>query len=110
MSPLALAAAVVATAVLSSVLTVLGARAVFERRGRELREEIERDLESRLDDALERMGVVIEERVRKGVLDAIARIPTTEVAKSATRAAARTGTRIVEEGLNLLLDPDRRRR
>lgn len=94
------ALAIVLTALLSSISTLWLAAYRFEHH---YRKKLEAEVETRLTEALERLGGVIEERVRRGVLDAVAAIPSSEVIQSTTRAAARTGMSLVEEGLNALL-------
>lgn len=94
---------VVLTAVLTSVLTLALARRQFERLYRQ-------ELEERLKLALDEVGQVIEDRVRKGVLDAVAEIPSSEMIQNASRTVARTGASLVEGGLSALLGGSRTRR
>lgn len=94
------ALAIVLTALLSSLLTLGLAAHLFEHR---YRKKLEAEIDARLAAAIAELGAVIEERVRRGVLDAVAAIPSSEVIESTTRAAARTGMGLMEEGLNVLL-------
>lgn len=91
------------TAVLSAALTLGIGFVVFQRRWDRERQILEDRLEERLTLALDELGVVIEERVRKGVLDAIARIPSAEVLSGTTRTAAQAGADLVSYGLSALL-------
>jgi len=89
-----------ATAVLSSLLTLALAAWIFEKR---YRPRLEEEIDQRVDAAVDELGRVIEERVRRGVLDAVAAIPSSEVIQTTTRAAARAGRGLVEGGLSALL-------
>ncbi|MDY7094938.1 MAG: hypothetical protein SX243_18345 [Acidobacteriota bacterium] len=87
------------TAVLSSALTLTVAYLFFQRRW----EEEQQKLEQRLEEAIEELGIVIEDRVRRGVLDAIRQIPSAEVLSGTTRTVAQTGADLVGYGLSALL-------
>ncbi len=88
------------TALLSSLLTLGLAQRLFER-------SYKKQLEERLTALVSELGSVIEERVRRGVLDAVAEIPSAEVLGKATRTAARAGTSLLEGGLSALLSGGR---
>lgn len=91
---------IVATAVLSSLVTLWLVHWAFDRI---FLPRLERDVQRQLDRALEVLAPLIEERVRKGVLDAVAAIPSTEVLQNTTRAVTQTGVDLVGAGLNVLL-------
>ncbi|MEM9556528.1 MAG: hypothetical protein AAGC60_19880 [Acidobacteriota bacterium] len=93
-------------AVVSSLLTLGGAWWIYRHR---VREQLERELEDRVRSALDDLGEVVEARVRRGVLDAVASLPSTELLADTTRTAARTGAQIVGAGLDTLLRGGRRR-
>ena len=109
---------IVAGAVLSSALTLGLAYCFFERHYKErLRKELDeqvdgyqRRFEEVLDHEIERIGGVIETRVRKGVLDAVASIPSSEVIQETTQSVVRTGVDLVEAGLSTFLGTKPRKR
>ena len=91
------------TSLLTSVLTLMLARRQFEKQYKDV-------LDEKLRQVFDELGDIVEERVRKGVLDAVASIPSTEVLQSATRTVTRTGVDLVEGGLSALLGGSRTRR
>ncbi|MCB1056947.1 MAG: hypothetical protein KDD11_15715 [Acidobacteria bacterium] len=91
------------TAILSAALTLGIGFAIVQRRWERERQVLEDRLEARLAKAGDELGAIIEERVRKGVLDAVARIPTAEVLSGTTRSAAQAGADLVGYGLSALL-------
>ena len=93
---------VIITALLSSIFTVVLAWYVYKRY-------LARSVEAQLDARLEELGELIESRVRKGVLDAVASIPSTEVLRGATDTVAKTGATLIQEGLNTLLGGRKKR-
>ena len=101
-------------AVLSSALTLGLAYAFFEkhyklRLQRELDEQVEDYLQrfrALLDEEVEKVekvGMTIETRVRKGVLDAVAALPSSEVIQGTAQSAVQTGVDLVETGLQAFL-------
>ncbi len=84
------------TAVLTSAATLGAAWWLFEKRYRER-------LEQALEEQLAGLGDLIEDRVRRGVLRAVADLPPTAVLRETTTAVTRTGASLVEDGLNVLL-------
>ena len=56
-----------------------------------------------LDAEVERVGETIERRVRRGVLDAVASLPSSEVIQGTTQSAVKTGVDLVEAGLSAFL-------
>ena len=64
---------------------------------------LEAELDAKIDDALRRLGEIMEERVRRGVVDGVSSLPSAEVVRSTSRAVARTGAELVEHGLSALL-------
>jgi hypothetical protein len=91
---------IVATALASSLLTLWLVYVFFERH---LLPRLERAAQAQLDRAIAILAPTIEERVRKGVLDAVASIPSTEVLQNTTRAFTQTGVDLVGAGLDALL-------
>lgn len=76
------------TAVLSSILTLALAWYAF-------RHHLQERLDAALSERLQDLGEIIEQRVRKGVLDAVADIPSTDVIKDTTRTMTRTGASLL---------------
>lgn len=114
MSPLL---TMLATAALAAVMT-LGLAAIawrgwlapaFERRLAAAVETAKAELRAELETASRDLGEEIERRVRRGVIDGVAAIPSSEVVQGATRTVARTGAEILGAGLETLLGRDRRR-
>ncbi len=98
-------------AVLSSVLTLALAYYFFEHRYKQrLLKEIDQLADAQrqrfkevLDEEVEKAGETIETRVRQGVLDAVASLPTSEVIQETTQSVVRTGVDLVEAGLSTFL-------
>lgn len=104
---LAEAVKILATALISSAVTLWLVALYFRRY---LLPQVERDFQQTIDRAIEEMGQTIEERVKKGVLEGVASIPSAEMLQSTTRAAAQTGVDLVGAGINALLGGGRRDR
>ncbi len=100
-------AKIVATALVSSVVTLWLVAIYFKHY---LLPQLERDFQALVDRAIADLGRTVEERVKKGVLDGVASIPSTEMLQSTTRAAAQTGVDLVGAGLNALLGGRRERK
>ncbi len=98
-------------AVLSSALTLGVAYVFLEKRyklqlQREVDERVADYLESFrgvLDEEVDKVGEVIEARVRKGVLDAVAALPSSQVIQETTQSAVQTGVDLVAAGLKTFL-------
>jgi len=109
---------IVLGAVLSSALTLGLAYVFFEKRykqrlQREIDERVEEYLASFqavLDEEVEKVGSTIEARVRKGVLDAVAALPSSEVIQGTTQSAVQTGVDLMEAGLQAFLGTRPRKR
>jgi len=84
------------TAVLSSVLTLALAYWIVNRR-------LKRRLEQRWNELQEEFGTMIQERVRRGVVEGVASIPSTEVLKGTSQALTATAGDLVKSGLDTLL-------
>ncbi len=104
-------------AVLSSALTLGVAYYFFERH---YKKRLEKELDEKADEYQERfqevldaevqkVGTVIETKVRKGVLDAVASIPSSEVIQGTTQSVVQTGVDLVEAGLETFLGTKRKR-
>ena len=109
---------ILGSAMLASACTLGLAGYLFDRRYKkrleaELEERVEayrRRFQAVLDEEIERLGDLIEERVRKGVLDAVASLPSSEVVRETTQSVARTGLDLMEAGLGTLLGAKPRKR
>jgi hypothetical protein len=97
------ALAVVATAVLSSLLT-LGLAAWYFRR--QVRPRLEGEVEERVEQA----AAVIQERVRQGVSEALSELRIEDMLPGPQRAAVKTATELLEAGLRPLMGAAGRRR
>jgi transposase len=64
---------------------------------------LSRELDILLDEKIEKLGDEIEQRVRQGVVNGVASIPSAEVLQSATRTASKTGAAIIGEGIAAIL-------
>ncbi len=98
------------TAVLASALTLGAAYYLFQRRWRPRLEDELRAREAELDKKLEDYGEEIRERVRQGIVDGVAAIPSSETIREGTRSLAKTGADIVSAGLETLLGTSSRDR
>ena len=89
---------ILATAILSSTLTLLVATHFFRKYAKPR-------YEKAVTEAIERfkaeVGPEIEQRVKQGVLEGIKSLPTREVLRDTTRTIARTGLDIVGDGLKI---------
>ena len=105
-------------AMLSSALTLSLAFYFFERR---YKDQLRREIEERADETIEQLrqvldaevekaGDMVEERVRQGVLKAVASIPSSEVLQGTTQNVVQTGVDLVEAGLNTFLRSTPRKR
>ena len=92
---------VLLTAVLSCALT-LGSAWLFYRR--KLQPDLERKIEETMGELAQRVG----EKVRQGVLDGVASIPSTEVLRGTQRSVVKTAADLIEDGLSALLGKSRR--
>jgi len=86
---------IVLTALLSSGITVF-AMWLYERRMR-------RDLERRLKDWHDEIGRTVEMRVKRAVIESLADMNAVDVIRDTTWKAARSGTDLLSDGLNVLL-------
>lgn len=98
---------ILATALVSSAVTLWLVALYFRRY---LLPQVERDFQQTIDRAIVEMGRTVEERVKKGILEGVAAIPSTEMLQSTTRAVTQTGVDLVGAGLNALLGGGRRDR
>lgn len=86
------------TAVLSSLFTLGLAVLVFHRY-------LKRRLESEMDRLHREWGATIEERVRRGVVEGVKSLPSTEVIRGARRTLTDTAMDLVRGGLDTLAGP-----
>ncbi len=109
---------ILASALLSSVLTLALGFYYFDRRYKEqLTAELDQRAEAYrrrfqeiLDQEAEKLGKNIETRVRQGVLDAVASLPSTEVIQETTQSVVKTGVDLMEAGLSTFLGTKPRNR
>ena len=97
------------SAALSSALTLGVAYWLFRRRWLPRLEDELRAREAALDAKLAAFGEVLEAHVKKGIVDGVTAIPSSEVIREGTRSLARTGAEVVTAGLETLLGGRRRR-
>lgn len=95
--------AVPVTAVLSALLTVAFARLAFRRHVERAQADLEHRLEQALARAATEVGDAMEKRLRRVIADALADLRASNMASSATRAAAATGAELLQEGLRILM-------
>jgi hypothetical protein len=95
--------AVPATAVLSALLTVWLARLAFGRAAARAEADLERRLEEALARAARDIGDAMEKRLRRVIAEALVELRASNMAGSATRAAATTGAELLQEGLRILM-------
>ena len=94
---------IVATAVLSSLLTVALALLLFRGYAARVEERLERRLHDKLAETTQEVGEAIEARLRKVVRDAVGDFKAAGLAAGATRSVAITGAELVQEGLRILM-------
>lgn len=102
---------ILASASLSSLLTLALGFYFFDRHYKKrLLLEINQRAESYrqrfqkvVDGEVEKLGDTLETRVRQGVLDAVASLPSTEVIQGTTQSVVQTGVDLVEAGLSTFL-------
>ena len=84
------------TALLSSVLTLALAYWLVERH-------LKRRLDLRLKELQEEFGAALQERVRRGVVEGVASIPSTEVLRGTGQTLSAVAGDLVRSGLDSLL-------
>ena len=94
---------VVATAFLSSLLTVGLAVLVFRRVAGRMEERLEQKLHDRLAQTAEEVGQAMETRLRTVVADAVRDFRRASIAEGASRTVATAGADLVQEGLRILM-------
>ena len=97
-------------AVASSALTLGVAYYLFRTRWRPRLEAELTAREKELDAKLAAFGERLEAHVRKGIVDGVAALPSSDVIREDTRSLAKTGVEIVSAGLDSLLGGGRRDR
>ena len=90
---------ILSTAVLSSLLTLGLAYWWIDRH-------LRRRIERRFDELQEELGAALQERVRKGVVEGVASIPSTEVLKGTGQTLTATAGDLVRSGLSTFLGTD----
>ena len=94
---------IVATAVLSSLLTIALAVLLFRGYAERVEQRLEQRLHDKLAQTAEEVGETIEVRLRKVVRDAVGDFKAASLAAGATRTVATTGAELVQEGLRILM-------
>ncbi len=102
---------ILASAVAASFVTLAVAYQLFERRYKErLRHEVDQQVDlyrqqfqEILDRELVKLGDLLEERVRKGVVDAARSLSSPERLQETTQSVVKTGVDLVEAGLGRVL-------
>jgi len=98
---------ILATAVLSSLITLVIALHYFRKHAKPR-------YDKAVGDAIERfkaeVGPEIEQRVKQGILEGIKSLPTREMLRDTTRTIAKTGLDIVGDGLKIATRTTRPRR
>lgn len=92
---------IIFTAILSSGLTLLLAWFMFQRFWR-------RDLERRLRDWHDEVGRTVEIRVKRAVVESLSDINTVDVLRDTTWKAAKSGSDLLSDGINVLLGKRKR--
>lgn len=92
---------ILATALLSSGITLLCAWLFFQRMWRQ-------EMERRLRDLHDDIGRTVEVRVKRAVADALADFNTGDALREATWKAARSGSDLLSDGLNAIMGKRRR--
>lgn len=90
----------VLAALLASACTLGAAWWLWERR---LRPRVEADFEARLATVRAELGETIQERVRQGILDGIAAIPSMDLLRGTQSSLADAAVELVRGGLSSLL-------
>ncbi|MEL7058674.1 MAG: hypothetical protein AAGN46_01470 [Acidobacteriota bacterium] len=85
-----------AVALVSSIATACVTIALISRWiDSTLRPRLEDELAQRLEEIRRELGDEVERRVKRGVLDAVASLPSREVIAGTTRSVARTGAELL---------------
>ncbi|MEE2732413.1 MAG: hypothetical protein VYA55_16455 [Pseudomonadota bacterium] len=97
---------IVATALLSSLLTLGIAQYVFQKR---FKKRYEAGLQAAIEQFKAEVGPEIEARVKKGVMEGIKSLPSREMLRDTTRTIAKTGLDIMGDSLKMATRPARPR-
>lgn len=97
-----LALSVVATAVLTSLLTLGLAYYLFNKR---LKQRFEQELTEAIERLKAEVGPEIEARVKKGVIEGFKSLPSREILRDTTRSIAKTGLDIMGDSLKMATRP-----
>jgi len=109
---------ILASAVAASLMTLAVAYQLFERRYKErLRREVDEQVslyrdqfQEILDRELVKLGGIIEERVRAGVVDAVRSLSSPEGLQQTTQTVVKSGVDLVEAGVSVVLGTKPRKR
>lgn len=93
---------VVATALLSSLLTLGIAHLVFRKH---LKDRLDAELGKAIERFKEEVGPEMEARVKKGVMEGIKSIPSKELLRDTTRSIAKTGLDIMGDSFKMATRP-----
>ncbi len=102
---------VIATAVLSSVMTLtvvaLWGRFYFQP---QLRDNMQKELDEQVEKAAQVLAERVEEGVRRGLVDGVRNLPSREVLEGASRSLARTSAEMVGERLGQIFGGGKKER
>lgn len=98
---------IIATALLSSLLTLGIANYIFQKR---VKKRYEAGLKEAIEQFKAEVGPEIEARVKKGVMEGIKSLPSREMLRDTTRTIAKTGLDIMGDSLKMATRPSRPRR
>ena len=102
--------AIIATAVLSSLLTLcvvaIWAHFYFQPR---LRNSLQEELDEQVESAAKVLSERVEEGVRRGLVEGVRNLPSREVLEGASRSLARTGAELVSDRLNQIFGGPRKK-
>ncbi len=100
-SPLAVILILLLTAVLTSAITLGVGYWIYDRH-------LKARVQQAVDEKIEKLGATMEERVRNGIVQGVASIPSVEVIRGTTRTMAETGVNIIGESLGAIFGKPRK--
>ena len=93
---------IIATALLSSIMTLTIAHLVMKGR---IKKHYEAGLAKAIEQFKQEVGPDIEARVKKGVVDGVKSLPSREILRDTTRTIAKTGLDIMGDSFKLATRP-----
>ena len=98
---------IIATALLSGLLTLGIAHYIFQKR---VKSRYEQGVQDAIDKFKEEVGPEIEARVKRGVMEGFKSLPSREILRDTTRTIAKTGLDIMGDSFKMAKRPPRSRR